>query len=248
MTLVKAHAAARHLGGAVSYELADYKAEAARILAEARAESERLVREARSEATRIRVEAADKGRVEGMASSREEGFALGKSEGEAIGRKEAQASYAERLGLLSEHWTESLTLWEVSRDALMREARKGVLQLALGIASRVIQRMVRSDPEIAAGQLEMALELLGKATAVTVACSIEDRELLEANLPHVFERLGMTLDVTFTPDTSVSRGGVVVRVAEGGVDATIETQMDRIAEALLPVAPGSSDASARGPA
>ncbi len=238
MTLVKAHAAARHLGGAVSYELADYRAEAHRLITEARAEAERLVREARAESQRIRTEAADKGRIEGMASSREEGFALGKSEGEALGRKEAQAAYADRLGLLSEHWQESLALWEVSRDALMREARKGVLQLALGIASRVVQRMIRADPDVAAGQLEMALELLGKATAVTVACSVEDRELLEANLPLIVERLGATLDVTFVADPSISRGGVIVRVAEGGVDATIETQMDRIADALLPAAPG----------
>lgn len=242
MTLVKAHAAARHLGGAISYELADYKAEAARLLAEARAEAERLVREARSESQRIRTEAADKGRKEGMASSREEGFAIGKAEGEALGRKEAQAAYAERLGVLGEQWQQSLQLWEVSRDALMREARKGVLQLSIGIASRIIQRMIRADPDIAAGQLEMALELLGKATAVNVSCSLEDRELLEANLPLVLERLGATLDVTFVPDPTISRGGVIVRVAEGGVDATIETQLDRIAEALLPVAPGSHDA------
>ncbi len=185
MTLVKAHAAARHLGGAISYELADYKAEAARLLAEARAESERLVREARSESQRIRTEAADKGRKEGMASSREEGFAIGKAEGEALGRKEAQSAYAERLGILGDQWQQSLQLWEVSRDALMREARKGVLQLSIGIASRIIQRMIRADPDIAAGQLEMALELLGKATSVNVSCSLEDRELLEANLPLV---------------------------------------------------------------
>ncbi len=246
MTLVKAHAAARHLGGAVSYDLADFKAEAARILAAAKVESERLVREARNESQRIRTEAADKGRIEGMASSREEGFALGKSEGEAIGRREAQASYAERLGVLSDHWSESLQLWEVSRDALMREARKGVLQLAIGIASRVVQRMIRADPDIALGQLEMALELLGKTTAVSVSCSVEDRELLEANLPMVLERLGATLDVTFAADPQISRGGVVVRVAEGGVDATIETQMDRIAEALLPAAPGGHEAKSRG--
>jgi flagellar assembly protein FliH len=241
MTLVKAHAAARHLGGAVSYELADYRAEAHRLITEARAEADRLVREARNEAQRIRTEAADKGRIEGMASSREEGFSLGKSEGEALGRKEAQAAYSERLALLTEHWQESLAFWEVSRDALMREARKGVLQLALGIASRVVQRMIRTDPDIALGQLEMAIELLGKATAVTVACSVEDRELLEANLPLIVERLGSTLDVTFVSDPSISQGGVVVRVAEGGVDATIETQMDRIAEALLPAAPGSNE-------
>jgi flagellar assembly protein FliH len=234
MTLVKAHAVARHLGGAVIYDLADFKAEAERVLAHGRAEAERLVREARGEAQRIRTEAADRGRSEGMASSREEGFALGKSEGEALGRKDAQATYAERLAILSTQWEESLQLWEASRDALMREARKGVLELSLGIASRVVQHVIRANPEIALGQLEMALELLGRATAVNVSCSVEDRELLEANLPTVLERLGTTLDVTFVADPDITRGGVVVRVAEGGVDATIETQLDRIAEALIP--------------
>jgi flagellar biosynthesis/type III secretory pathway protein FliH len=226
--------AAQRLGGAISFDLADFKTEAARILAEARAEAEELVRDAKAESARIRTEAADKGRVEGMALSHDAGFAAGKAEGESMGLALVQSEYSARLADLAANWSESLIHWEVSREALLREARRGLLRLALGIASRVIQRVVDADPDVALGQLESALELLGTATAVTVSCSAGDRALLEANLPLVLERLGSTRDVTFVTDPAMSKGGVVVRVAEGGIDATIGTQLDRIAEALLP--------------
>ncbi len=234
MPVVKAHSVAGHLGGAISFDLADFKAEAERILTSARIESERTLREAKTEAVRLRAEASDKGRIEGMALSHDAGFAAGHAEGEALGRASMQAEYSTRLADLTTNWTDSLQHWDVSREAILREARRGVLRLALGIASRVVQRVVAADPDVVLGQLEGALELLGKATAVTVSCSLADKALLEENLPRVLERLGATIDATFVADPEMLRGGVVVRVAEGGVDATLATQLDRIAEALMP--------------
>jgi len=243
MSVVKAHNAVRHIGGAVSLDFADFRNEAARILAAAQAESERMLRDARADAARIRAEAVAQGREEGLATSREEGLAEGRAEGEAAGRTQAVAEHSAMLSELAAQWTASLGQWDISRVELMRDARRGLLRLALGIASRVVHRAVQADPELAVTQLEGALGLLGKATSVQVVCSNADLALLTEHMPALLERLGATPDVTFSADPAMAQGGVIVRVAEGAIDATIETQLDRIAETLLPGTTGAGVAS-----
>ncbi|MBL9147462.1 MAG: hypothetical protein JNM94_02085 [Phycisphaerae bacterium] len=225
---------ASRLGGAVSLSLRDMRAEGERMLAEARAESEKLVREARAEAARLRAKAVEEGKAEGFEKGRNEGLAQGRAEGDAAAREETRVTFAERMSKLDVAWTEALAQWETSREALMREARRNTIRLALGIASRIVRRTVQADRDVAVAQLEGALELLGKVTAVVVQCSKDDRELLGDSLPTVIERLGQTVDVTFIVDDTLGIGDVVVRVAEGGIDATLSTQLDRLADALLP--------------
>jgi flagellar assembly protein FliH len=241
MAVVKAQQASVRFGGAVCMDLADFKAEAARLLAEAQGERDRILREARVEAARLRAQEAEAGRQEGFEIGRAEGTARGKAEIEEAARELARQEHSARLAALSDSWEQSLAHWEVSREALEREARRHLLRLALGIASRVVQRVVEADPDVALQQLEGALELLGKATAVTMVCSPDDRQHLEEHLPRVLERLGSTVNVTFIADPSVAAGGALIRVAEGGIDATIETQLDRIAHALIPGGEGRQE-------
>lgn len=225
---------ASHLGGAVVLELRDMRTEADRLLREARVESERTLREARAEAARIRAQALEDGRAEGIERGIEDGLTQGRAQGEATAHDEVRASFSERLAALESAWTSAITHWQASREALMREARRGTIALALGIASRIVRRSVEANPELVAAQLEAALELLGKATGVMVQCSQSDRALLGDMLPTIVERLGVAPDVTFVVDESLGAGDIVVRVAEGGVDSSLSTQLDRLAEALLP--------------
>lgn len=251
MAVLKRHQTAPTLGGAVVMELADLKEEGERLIAAARLESERLLREARIESTRLRAEAVDAGRAEGLEEGRREGEALGRAEGEAAAREEALRERSTQLDDLAGRWNDALDRWESLREQILRASREETLRLAIAIAERVVRRAVAARPESAVERLEGALELLGRAAAVTVACAPGDRELLAEAMPALVERLGRTLELTFVADAELARGDVVVRVAEGAVDASLATQIDRIAEALLPGGPGgpggSGDASRESP-
>ncbi len=237
------------LGGVVAMDLADLRAEGERLVVAARTESDRILREARAEAARLRAKAIEEGKVEGLALGRTEGLEAGRAEGTASAYDEVRANFAERLQGLESAWTVAAGRWDAERESLMREARQQTLQLALGIAKRVLRRAIAADPTLATTQLEAALQLLGQATSIAVACSQSDHDLLRQELPRVLERLGSASDVTFTTDPALEPGDIIVRVAEGSVDGRLTTQLDRIADALMPqVGPttGTSDGLSAG--
>jgi len=52
--------------------------------------------------------------------------------------------------------------------------------------------------------------------------------------------LGVCEHADLREDVAVGRGGCVVRSARGSIDATIETQLERIAATLLPARTASA--------
>ncbi|MFO0828879.1 MAG: FliH/SctL family protein [Phycisphaerales bacterium] len=219
-------------------DLADLRAEGARLIAAARAESDRILREARSEAARLRASTIEQARAEGLEAGRAAGIEEGRAAGEAAARADVEASHAERLQAITAAWTRMLDEADAARTALMRDARRETIRLALGIASRVLRAELDANPELVTAQLEGALELIGDATSMAIACSERDQTILEHAMPELLDRLRRSTATSFIVDPALERGDVVLRVAGGTVDASIATQLDRIVEALLPGAGG----------
>ena len=131
-------------------------------------------------------------------------------------------------------WADALEGFETVRVALLREARLDVLRLALAIAERVAKRAVEADEASASVQLEAALELVSRASSLRIACSPEDASLLREMTPALAARFASMRHAEIIEDPSLSRGSVVVRTDKGEVDATIETQIARVCDALMP--------------
>src|SRR5690606_27701061 len=124
--------------------------------------------------------------------------------------------------------------FEAMRTALYREARLDVLKLAVAVAEKVAKRRVEFDPEAAAAQLEAALELVSRPTRLRIACSPGDRAVLEESLPALRARFARVGDAEIVEDAALSHGSVIVRTEKGEIDATIETQIERVVHAILP--------------
>ena len=62
----------------------------------------------------------------------------------------------------------------------------------------------------------------------------QDREVLDRALPGVLEQARVTGGVEVIESDEVTPGGCIVSAGEGAVDARVQTQLDRIAEALVP--------------
>ena len=60
------------------------------------------------------------------------------------------------------------------------------------------------------------------------------RDVLERALPGLLEKAHLTEGIELVEVDEISRGGCMVSTVEGSVDARIETQLERITEALLP--------------
>jgi flagellar assembly protein FliH len=234
MRLIKREDAA-----AVAWTGQDLHAEAAdsaeRTVAEAERRANDLVSLARREADRLRAEARERGFAEG----REEGLADGIARGERIGLERAIADHAE----LAERWSEALAAFGRERGTLLAAGRDGLLRLALAIAGRIARRSLAA----VAAELESALETLGRCDLATVEVPIGERMRLERALPPLAAALAATGGLAIVERDDLAPGGVIVRTADGRVDASLETRIARVADAILASAVESRPADGSDP-
>lgn len=230
MPLLKRQNATPALKDAIVLDLADVSRQAERIREQARAQAERIVQDAERRARELTENAEAKGREQGHAA----GYAQGVEEGRAQGHAEALEQHKDQLAKLEASWTEAAEAWSQHRQQLEREAHRGVIELAVKLAEKLVHRLVEVDQTVIADQLAAALEHVLRPLDVSVQIHPDDRPLLEQALPDILNRFPHLEHIDLIDDEAVGRGGCVLSFGQGQVDATIDTQLDRIVRALVP--------------
>jgi flagellar biosynthesis/type III secretory pathway protein FliH len=227
---------------AIPLDLGDLLRQGESIKRAASEQAEKMLAAARAERDRLIAGAAAEGRARGVAKGLEEGRAKGVAEGQA----QAAAEHRGALEALEKSWSEALAAFEAQRDHLLTEAREDVLKLALRIAHRVTHRLVQAEEGIAADQLEAVLALIARPTRLVITVHPDDLARTADALPALLQRFSGTPHAQIAPDPGLTRGSCVARAEGGGcIDASIETQLDRIAAALVPGRPSLSLAGTR---
>ena len=238
MALVRQSEAAVMTRDAIVLDLGDLRRQAQRLIDVARAEAVRIEQDAQSDRAEI-IKGADKvGFEQGYARGLEEGHAAGLEQGTS----KALAQIGGELQKLSASWATALDGFVQARERFLAEGQRDVVRLAALIASKVCKRQIELDPVIVAVQMAEVLALVLRPTRLQVACHPDDRELLTRALPTLAARTQHSVNIELVDDPTLSRGSCVARLAEGGgqIDASIDTQLQRIVDTLLPpAAPGA---------
>ena len=138
------------------------------------------------------------------------------------------------LDALQSSWQEALARFEQLRGNLQLEAERGVLELAVKLGERVARRSIVGDEQAAVRQLAGAIEMAMSPSRLRVRVSPADARAVREALPSLTDRMHESPSVSVVEDDTLSRGSVMIEADETTVDATIETQLARIVEALLP--------------
>lgn len=229
MALIKAANSEHSMRDAIVLDLGEIGRLGERLLSRAQAEADRMLEEARANAAAETDEIRERARAEGF----ERGLAEGREAGLSEGRQSAHAEFAERLGALEAALAEAVEAFAREREGMLSEARGDALTLALDVARRVTKRVVDADPGVAAAQAEAALRTLGRRTEAQVRVHPDDLAAVREALPALAERVDAARGVELAPDDALTRGSCVVRTRRGEIDASIEGQLDRIADALV---------------
>ncbi|MEM7227925.1 MAG: FliH/SctL family protein [Planctomycetota bacterium] len=230
MSLIKADQLGVSPQSGIVLKLGDLRAEADALLNDTRARVASMIQQGQAQAREIMSDASERGYEQGHTEGREQGLAAGREEG----RVEAIESYRAQLDALMIRWQQGIDQWEEARAAMLRDAEIDVLRLALTLAEKVIRRSITVDPSIIESQLHDALDAVASASQVDVSIHPDDRPLIEASLPALLPAMVDAQEVSLRDDDSIERGGCVVQSGRGVIDARIETQIHRLAEALLP--------------
>ena len=230
MAVIKRQQAAALLKEAIVLDLGDIAQQAARIEAAARAQARQIEQAARDRAAQMTANAS----AEGFAQGRVDGLAAGRVEGRRQGREEALQQVAAQLEQVQQSWIEAASQWDAYCRTVQREARQDVLELALRLAEKIVHRAVQCDDTIVLDQVRCALTHALGDHDVTVRIAPGERPVLEAAMPKLMEQWTRFEHVKLVDDEAVRPGGCVVSFGQGQVDATLETQLRRAVELLLP--------------
>jgi len=217
------------------FHMPDLMREAQRVVDVARRRAARIMEETRQQAVQLREQARQRGY--------EHGLHEGHQEGQQRGRKEALANAQERFHSDLQHLAENLanTIRElnVQRQDRLRSAEHDLLEFAVEIARRVTKTVGRMSGEVAPANLRSALSMVVAQSDLTVRVHPDDLAALQRFADTLAHEAAAQPHLKFITDSSISRGGVLIVSPDGELDATLEQQMDHIADALT--AGGRSD-------
>jgi len=225
---------------AVVLDLGDLRRQAEELQREGMASAKQILEEAVRERERLLAGA----RVEGLSTGHKEGLAKGLEEGRREGHAEALKASSRNLNALTEGWARALGDLVEARDQMLHEARSDLLRLAIAIAERVTKRVIASDPGGAREQLEAALALAMNPTRLVVEVCPSDAPAAAEAMPALTERLKSGSHARIQENAKLSPGSVVVRTEGGVVDSSIDIQLRRLAELLVP---GATEPTAHAP-
>lgn len=240
MALIKSSITSGLAREAIVLDLGDLRRQGEVIIEHAKREAERILATAREERARLISTAAQEGRAEGLA----DGLAQGHREGMEQGRQAALAERREALAQVQQAWMLTLQSFVERREAMYDDARRDLLALACLIARRVTHRVVELDPTVVKDQVAGVMAMVMRPSRLTLRIHPVDREVVSAALGDLMRTYAAATHVEVVDDAGVSRGSCIARLSEdvgagqgaaaGRIDASIQTQIERIVEAILP--------------
>ncbi len=252
MAVIKGSNTAALARDAVVLDLSDVARQGEQMIASAKKRAQTILAEAEATRARLIGDAAAVGKAEGLAEGLAEGHRAGAEQGRASALTEQRAA----LLALLEGWSAALRSFASARQGLLDEAGRDVLNLAMTIARKVTRRAFATDPGVPGEQLRSVLELVMRPTRLLVRAHPEDVSLMRQAMPELVAQFDSAGHVEFVEDATLARGSCVARLADersgtgvgggapgGEIDASIDEQLDRIAEMLVPRGPSRPSAA-----
>lgn len=110
------------------------------------------------------------------------------------------------------------------RTRFRHEAEQQVVDLALAVAQKIIQREVHLDPDTILGVVKAALGKVSQREVTEIRVSPPHQAAIEQHL----RRIGAPVAIRVTADPTLELGSVLVECTRGTLDASVETQLMEI--------------------
>lgn len=173
-----------------------------------RVDDRNLVSRAREEAASIREAASKEGYQAGLEQAREDVLALK----DAIG------------------------IFLNSNQEVYEQIAPEILSVSVEIAKKIIKKEVSESPEVLVNTVIEVLKGLSKEEAkIMLRVNPVQVDILRQSVPEILNLTGLDAKIIVLADESISEGGCLVTTTNGVVDATIETQLSVVSEALREV-------------
>lgn len=159
-----------------------------------------------------------------------------REEAQSIKESAAKEGYADGMAQAKADIDEvrnSIIAFLNAKQEVFNEVSPYVLEMSVDIAKKIIKRELEQDPSIILDNIQELLKKLSKEeTKITLRVNPIQVPLIKSEIPELISNAGLDAKIMVIPDEGVMEGGCLVTTTNGVIDATIETQLSVISEAL----------------
>lgn len=151
-----------------------------------------------------------------------------RNEGYQAGLEQAQAEI--------QQVKESFEMFMGAPQAVYEQIAPDIMQISVDIAQKIIKKETEEDPQVLINTIIDVLKGLSKEeNKISLRVNPVQVDVIKQQIPEILNIAGLDAKVSVLADEEVTEGGCLVTTANGIVDATIETQLSIIYEALKEV-------------
>jgi flagellar biosynthesis/type III secretory pathway protein FliH len=159
-------------------------------------------------------------------------------------REEAAKQHDGLMTQFQESQREALQSYEESLAQLNEQFGQNVIRLARILVERILARTVTIAPDVTTDALVKALTIAGPLHRVTVAVHPDMVDGIRSDGVELASNIsGQAVDVTVKADPEIELGGVRIIHDDGVVDATFDTQLQRLDELVSDISRKPSSVS-----
>lgn len=149
-------------------------------------------------------------------------------EGYQAGLAKAKADLAEFKNTLSGFMNTPQDVYE--------QIAPEILEISVDIAKKIIKKEVSEEPQVLINTIVEVMKGLSKEeTKIVLRVNPTQVDITKQSVPEILNMAGLEAKVVVFADENISEGGCMITTSNGVVDATIETQLAVISEALKEV-------------
>lgn len=161
-------------------------------------------------------------------------FDAGRQKGIELGRKAERESMVQAQEQQAAQIAASLTQFAEERQRYFSAVEQQVVELALGIAARILRREVQMDPLLLTGAVRVALGQLSASTQARLRVPAQDLPLWTETLAHL---PNLALRPELVADAQMSTGECALETELGSVDLGLRAQLTEIERGFFDRAP-----------
>ncbi len=193
---------------------------AQQIIEEADAAAEIMRQEASSDCFAIRNQAHAEGYTAGLEAAR--------ADLEAQLRVEFDA----RVSAMQADVHAIIAAIEGERASLWRQTEKDVVTFSIEMAKKIIKTEVSENPKVIGEVIKHALRRVVSKEHIRIRISPVDIDAVRSQREDLLLVLDGATNLDIVDDRRVEQGGCVIETTAGTIDAKIDTQLERMVEAL----------------
>lgn len=120
-----------------------------------------------------------------------------------------------------------------AKQEILDKVSPSIIEISLDIAKKIIKKEVEIDTSIVFSSIKEIIQGLPKdEKRITIKVSSEIIEEVKPEINKLKENIGLDMKISVISEEGLDKGSCIVTTSDGIVDATIDTQIEIITEAL----------------